>query len=315
MDELALRAGLDACLLDEKLAQADSTEWTGLPNPFPTLRLPGRRHDQGVVDRRWWYPWRSSSGSSHWRGRHRAKSSCDRGSRDKIVGSLAYLYRNDRHAHLRSPAVHHLDLDPWSLKQFASKKKHKNLGRFAPPYERPALALFNAHCDTVIEHYGLDELHIQARATGSHLDCDGVKVSLSTGETVTAHHLVLAIGGGEAPEWPSWVPKSDPRVSHVFSVDFDAWPTTSESILVVGGGISAGQVSLRLAQEGHQVHLVSRHPLRQHQFDSEPGWLGPRFMKGFSQVKDADQRRAVITDARHKGSVPPDVWRPTACIQ
>ena len=41
MDELALRAGLDACLLDEKLAQADSTEWTGLPNPFPTLRLPG----------------------------------------------------------------------------------------------------------------------------------------------------------------------------------------------------------------------------------------------------------------------------------
>ena len=211
--------------------------------------------------------------------------------------------------HLRSPAVHHLDLDPWSLKQFASKKKHKNLGRFAPPYERPALALFNAHCDAVIENYGLDELHIQARATGSHLDCDGVRVSLSTGETVTAHHLVLAIGGGEAPEWPSWVPKSDPRVSHVFSVDFDAWPTTSESILVVGGGISAGQVSLRLAQEGHQVHLVSRHPLRQHQFDSEPGWLGPRFMKGFSQVKDADQRRAVITDARHKGSVPPDVWR------
>ena len=41
MDELALRAGLDECLLEEKLAQADSTEWTGLPNPFPTLRLPG----------------------------------------------------------------------------------------------------------------------------------------------------------------------------------------------------------------------------------------------------------------------------------
>lgn len=36
MDEKALRAGLDACLLDERLAAADSEAWAELPNPFPT---------------------------------------------------------------------------------------------------------------------------------------------------------------------------------------------------------------------------------------------------------------------------------------
>ena len=55
--------------------------------------------------------------------------------------------------------------------------------------------------------------------------------------------------------------------------------------------------------------LVSRHPLRQHQFDSDPGWLGPKFMSSFSQERDYDRRRALITDARHRGSVPPDVQR------
>lgn len=39
MDEAALRARLDACLLDEKLASADSKTWAELQNPFPDLIL------------------------------------------------------------------------------------------------------------------------------------------------------------------------------------------------------------------------------------------------------------------------------------
>ena len=79
--------------------------------------------------------------------------------------------------------------------------------------------------------------------------------------------------------------------------------------LIVGGGISAGQVALRLMEEGRSVHLVSRHALRQHQFDSDPGWLGPKFMESFSRERDPDRRRALITKARHQGSVPPDIRR------
>ena len=39
MDEAALRARLDACLLDDALASRDSQDWAELPNPFPELEM------------------------------------------------------------------------------------------------------------------------------------------------------------------------------------------------------------------------------------------------------------------------------------
>ena len=53
--------------------------------------------------------------------------------------------------------------------------------------------------------------------------------------------------------------------------------------------------------------MVSRHALREHRFDSAPGWLGPKYMVGFNREKDLARRRAIITEARHRGSVPPGV--------
>ena len=37
--ESAVRARLDACLLDDSLAAADSRLWAGRPNPFPEIRM------------------------------------------------------------------------------------------------------------------------------------------------------------------------------------------------------------------------------------------------------------------------------------
>ena len=39
MDEVAMRARLDDCLLDERLALADSASWASLDNPFPELDM------------------------------------------------------------------------------------------------------------------------------------------------------------------------------------------------------------------------------------------------------------------------------------
>ena len=209
--------------------------------------------------------------------------------------------------HLRSPSVHNLDLSPWSLVEFAKDLKGDRPNLFAPPYDRPHLQLFNDHCDQVIQTFGLDKLHIRARAVSCSLDCDAVTVELSNGTTVSAARVVLAMGAGEHPAWPEWAPEGDPRLSHVFAPGFHDWPTSAETVAVVGSGISGAQVALRLKEEGHQVHLVSRHALREHQFDSEPGWLGPRFMAGFERETDVDRRREIIVKARHKGSVSPDV--------
>jgi glycine/D-amino acid oxidase-like deaminating enzyme len=211
--------------------------------------------------------------------------------------------------HLRSPAVHHLDLDAWSLKHFAGKRKARKAGLFASPYGRPSLDLFNRHCDRVIETFGLAERHIRDRAVVCTVDCDGVAIRTAAGLELEARNVVLAIGASEQPQWPDWAPPEHPRVHHVFASNFDGWPCNVERVAVVGGGISAAQVALRLANEGHAVHLVSRHALRQHQFDSNPGWLGPRFMAGFTRERDLDRRRKMISDARYRGSVPPDIHR------
>ena len=209
--------------------------------------------------------------------------------------------------HLRSPSVHHLDLKPWALRRFAGKRKKRKRNLFARPYDRPALTLFNAHCDKVIKAFRLDELHVKSRATMCAVERDVLRVELADGQEIVARNIVLAIGTSDQPEWPVWAPKDDTRVQHIFDSDFDGWPSSKESVVVVGGGISAAQVSLRLIDEGHQVELISRHALRKHQFDSDPGWLGPKFMTNFAKERDFNRRRLLIAEARHSGSVPPNI--------
>ena len=211
--------------------------------------------------------------------------------------------------HLRSPSVHHLDLDPLSLQRFAGKRRSRPPGLFAAPFERPSLGLFNDHCNQSAEHFGLANLHIQGRAENCSINDDGLTVRLSDGRSIEAGNVVLAIGASDQTAWPAWASRAHPRIHHVFEPGFDGWPSSPEAVLVVGGGISAGHVALRLLAEGHDVHLASRHALREHQFDSDPGWLGEKFTIRFDHEPDPDRRRAVITKARHRGSVPPEMAR------
>ena len=212
--------------------------------------------------------------------------------------------------HLRSPSVHNLDLSPSSLLQFAGKRRRSTPELFAPPYDRPALSLFDEHCDQVMDRFNLDELHLRDRAERCEIREDEVEVHLGSGQTLRAEQLVLAIGVSEQPEWPAWAPRSQPRVNHVFAPGFCGLPEDDDGpVAVVGGGLSACQVALRLAAEGREVHLISRHAVRKHQFDSDPGWLGPKYMASFQRETDVDQRRGRIQEARHVGAVSPDVAR------
>ena len=211
--------------------------------------------------------------------------------------------------HLRSPSVHNLDLSPSSLLQFGGKRRRSIPSLFAPPYDRPALSLFDEHCDRVIERFEIDSIHIRDRAERCEVLEEEVNVHLAQGPSLRSKQIVLAVGASEQPDWPSWAPREQPRVNHVFEPGFPGLPEHAASVAVVGGGISACQVALRLASEGRKVHLVSRHAIRKHQFDSDPGWLGPKFMAGFKREQDVDRRREMIAAARHRGSISPDVAR------
>ena len=77
--------------------------------------------------------------------------------------------------------------------------------------------------------------------------------------------------------------------------------------MIVGGGISAAQAALHLSSrnpDAEPVRIVSRHPLRVFDFDTDSTWLGPRRLRSYDRLSDPDARRRVIVEERHRGSTP-----------
>jgi kynurenine formamidase len=71
--------------------------------------------------------------------------------------------------------------------------------------------------------------------------------------------------------------------------------------------LSGASMVLALVGAGRTVTLVSRHPLRCAEFDSEPCYAGPLCMRPFSAIRDLRRRRRLIRDARRPGTLPPDL--------
>ena len=207
---------------------------------------------------------------------------------------------------LRSPAVHNLAVDPFALMRYGGKKKKQ---RFAYPYNRPCLEFFNKHCDTLIQKFALDKLHIRDSVISVHLTGSHIELTTEKGEKLKAKKIVFALGQSQKNNVPSWALKESPLVSHIFSKDFD-WKhyNSNDSIAVVGAGITAIQSALYAMSLGCKISIIAPHALREHQFDSDPGWLGPKNMTKFSNEKSYDRRREWINSSRHVGSVPPDLF-------
>ena len=53
-----------------------------------------------------------------------------------------------------------------------------------------------------------------------------------------------------------------------------------------------------------QIHLWTNKPLAVHDFDADPGWLGPKYMTRFKQITTSEEKQQVILNERHKGSMP-----------
>jgi hypothetical protein len=50
-----------------------------------------------------------------------------------------------------------------------------------------------------------------------------------------------------------------------------------------------------------------RHPIREHDFDADAGWFGPKFLEGFQATACYGQRRQMIGAARYRGSIPSSI--------
>jgi hypothetical protein len=212
---------------------------------------------------------------------------------------------------LRSNYVHHIDLLPFSLRQHARRGGRRRADSLVGAYRRPRLDLFRAHCSQVVREGRLQSLRMRTRALGLRRMAPGWAVDTPQGE-IRSRRVVLAMGAGEGLAWPAWaaaLAEAGAAVGHVFEPGFrrETLPPWTEAV-VVGAGISGVQLALSLAERAPgTVTLLTRHPIRIRQFDADPGWLGPRYLAGFHAQRDPDARRRVIRDARHRGSVPPDV--------
>jgi hypothetical protein len=80
-----------------------------------------------------------------------------------------------------------------------------------------------------------------------------------------------------------------------------------ERIIIVGGGLTSGHLAIGALARGAKVHLMLRRNLQAKLFDAEPGWLGPKYLKGFFAESDYHQRWEMIQQARNGGSMTPAI--------
>jgi cation diffusion facilitator CzcD-associated flavoprotein CzcO len=213
-------------------------------------------------------------------------------------------------AHLRSPDVHNIDLDPMSMLHFARCSEEAWSALFAGIYRnQPSLDFFQRHAAWVIHQHQLEKLRIVGCAEQMARYAEGFRIETGDG-SLEARRVLLALGPSE-PYWPDWAQElriQGAPVHHIFDPGFarSALSTWTHAV-IIGGGITAMQTALALAQRAPgTVTLLSRHALREHPFDSDPCWFSS-CLAAYNREANLERRRAVIRRARHRGSIPPDI--------
>ncbi|KAK1744065.1 hypothetical protein QTG54_005662 [Skeletonema marinoi] len=276
---------------------------------------------------------------------------------DELLQSWKRRTRGTGMEYLRSSAGYHLDLNENSLRSFDQKtttatasednsninikKRGKNLrgvhkdkqrrsSLFSNDYERPRLDFFNNHCD---------EVKVQVSMVDS---CEMVDYH--------AKQIVLALGNAE-PSIPAWVDESDLQqnglVTHLLednNIDHNTVVGQSDDdscnnikIAIIGGGITAAHKALQLARKSSSnrqddteskspaIHLISRHPLREQQFDTHQDWMMdqaaskrskdgggyglPKKQVLYQKCDCLKERRQIIAEERIPGTLTPAVYR------
>ncbi|MBW4621229.1 MAG: lysine N(6)-hydroxylase/L-ornithine N(5)-oxygenase family protein [Cyanosarcina radialis HA8281-LM2] len=211
--------------------------------------------------------------------------------------------------HLRSPAVHHPDPNPYELRRFAESRPQE----LFPPYDLPGTQLFQDFCWDVIQRQQLTASVIQARVKQivplTETSRSQFQLELDDGRSIVARRVVLATGGGKVqmPQWVNSVGSDYPpeRLCHSGKIDLRGCHLAGERVVIVGGGLTAGHLAVGAIARGATVHLMVRRHLQEKLFDAEPGWLGPKYLKDFSAEPDWEKRWELIQLARNGGSMTP----------
>lgn len=211
---------------------------------------------------------------------------------------------------LRSPFVHHLDVNPFSLRSYAANH-HWKKSEFYGVYKRPSLEMFNEHSQSLLQDLGLGASWHQGYVNGLDRDKHYWSVNTARGERLKSKNVVLALSINDqlhVPEWAESIKQGRHQLYHIFDEAAD-FSKLRPPVAVIGGGITAAHTVIKLsALYPGQVTLIKRHPFKVCDFDSDPGWLGPKYQKNYQRITDYSERREVIKKARNRGSLPSDLF-------
>ncbi|MCM0592994.1 MAG: FAD/NAD(P)-binding protein [Gloeotrichia echinulata IR180] len=215
--------------------------------------------------------------------------------------------------HLRSPVVHHPEPNPFAFRKFVESQNRPQ--ELFPPYDLPGTQLFGDFCFDVIRVRQLHEQVIpkavrRIEPLPNHMRSQ-FRLSLEDEQTIIARRVVLATGSGQVqiPDWVKEIESGYPedRLRHSQTVDLRTSQLMNQRVLIVGGGLTSGHLAVGAIARGAKVQLMIRRQLSEKLFDADPGWLGPKYLKGFFAESDWEQRAAMIQQARNGGSMTPAI--------
>ncbi len=249
----------------------------------------------------------------------------------EVPTAARYLAIVDRHPHpltqwrhkterqgmtfLRSPAVHHITPDALGIVEYA--ERHNRTSEFAPPYSQPSTQLFWDFCGDMLTELAQYRVYHQFEVTKLRWDKGAGKFPFrlisKDGNGFRSRCVILAIGTDDCtympPEFVQWQHQYPDRILHAseFNVACQNGRDSEESVVIVGGGLTAGTLAKSLSERGHSVVLIARNPLKTEQFDFPPVWLGPKALAEFADETDFQRRYEVIQQNRGEGSITPDI--------
>jgi hypothetical protein len=214
--------------------------------------------------------------------------------------------------YLRSPAAHAIVPDFTGMLAWAKEHGYHPGEHTIPPYARPSLELFCAHTDAMIRESGLRSRWRTGAARLVERDARSGRwvTTLDDGSRSASRNVVLAPGRSDGLKVPQWALPAPGRIVHVFDDRFErAAAERASRPLVVGAGVTGVHLALHLARGGAHVGLMTRHPIRVAQFDSDPCYIGPSCLEEYLAHNDPADRRRILRDVRNPGSVPPELAR------
>ncbi|SEU09467.1 FAD/NAD(P)-binding protein, partial [Natrinema hispanicum] len=214
----------------------------------------------------------------------------------------------------RSPFVHHVGTDPFSLRDFARERgREDELRSTTVGAERPTASLFFDHAEWLCDQYGIESTLLDARATDIKNNQGNVEIETTQG-CISSQWCLLAVGHGRSFTYPEWARElvSTEPVTHVWEPTFD--PNTideTSTVGIVGGGITAAQLATMLTQPGRDIVLFARSPFRVETLEASTDWMHFSGIteKLHSRPPASRAREELVAEARYDGTMPPYVFR------